>query len=155
MNPQLVNSLLSAPVLSHTPALPISLTSILILSSNLHLDLQVSPLMPGKHFSSLPRMTYVPPELIPLHYSNQVIFGERYRWQSATYRSFIYEHWSVNKLTMYTYAYILGRGQLKCDGTRAENRLRLSAKRKSPFKSAGVGGRQFSRFWQPRCAHQR
>ena len=29
------------------------------------------------------------------------------------------------------------RGQLKCDGTRAETRFRLSAKRKSPFKSAG------------------
>ena len=29
------------------------------------------------------------------------------------------------------------RGQLKCDGTRAETRFRLSAKRTSPFKSAG------------------
>ena len=29
-----------------------------------------------------------------------------------------------------------GRHQLKCDGTRAENRFRLSAKRTSPFKSA-------------------
>ena len=29
-----------------------------------------------------------------------------------------------------------GRGQLKCDGTRAETRFRLSAKRTSPFKSA-------------------
>ena len=32
----------------------------------------------------------------------------------------------------------------KCDGTRAEIRFRLSAKRTSPFKSAG--GRQFSRL---------
>jgi len=39
---------------------------------------------------------------------------------------------------------MMGRGQLKCDGTRAENRFRLSAKRTSPFKSAG--GRQFSRL---------
>ena len=31
------------------------------------------------------------------------------------------------------------RGQLKCDGTRAETRFRLSAKRTSPFKSAGGG----------------
>jgi len=31
-----------------------------------------------------------------------------------------------------------GRGQSKCDGTRAETRFRLSAKRKSPFKSAGT-----------------
>jgi hypothetical protein len=29
-------------------------------------------------------------------------------------------------------------GQLKCDGTRRETRFRLSAKRKSPFKSAGA-----------------
>ena len=30
------------------------------------------------------------------------------------------------------------RGQLKCDGTRAETRFRLSAKRTSPFKPAGA-----------------
>jgi hypothetical protein len=30
------------------------------------------------------------------------------------------------------------RGQLKCDGTRAETRFRVSAKRTSPFKSAGM-----------------
>ena len=29
------------------------------------------------------------------------------------------------------------RGQLKCDGTHAETRFRISEKRKSPFKSAG------------------
>jgi len=34
----------------------------------------------------------------------------------------------------------LVRGQLKCDGTRAETRFRLSAKRTSPFKSARGGG---------------
>jgi len=33
---------------------------------------------------------------------------------------------------------VSGRDQLKCDGTRAETRFSLSAKRKSPFKSAGV-----------------
>ena len=32
----------------------------------------------------------------------------------------------------------VGRGQLKCDGTRAETRFRISAKRTSPFKSAGA-----------------
>ena len=37
------------------------------------------------------------------------------------------------------------RLRLKCDGTRAETRFRLSAKRTSPFKSAG-GGVQFSRL---------
>jgi len=36
------------------------------------------------------------------------------------------------------------RGQFKCDGTRAETRFRLPAKRTSTFKSAG--GRQFSRL---------
>ena len=47
------------------------------------------------------------------------------------------------------------RGQLKCDGTRAENKFRLSAKRTSPFKSPGWGG-GFSSVdcWQPRCVHQ-
>jgi hypothetical protein len=30
------------------------------------------------------------------------------------------------------------RGHLKCDGTRAETKFRLSAKRTSPFKSAGA-----------------
>ena len=44
-------------------------------------------------------------------------------------------------------------GQLKCDGTRAETRFRVSAKRTSPFKSAeGVSSVD---CWQPRCAHQR
>ena len=32
----------------------------------------------------------------------------------------------------------VGRGQLKCDGTRAETRFRLSTKRTNPFKSAGA-----------------
>ena len=32
-----------------------------------------------------------------------------------------------------------GRMRLKCDGTRAETRFRLSAKRTSPFKSTGGG----------------
>ena len=31
-----------------------------------------------------------------------------------------------------------GRMRLKCDGTRAETRFRLSAKRTSPFKSSGA-----------------
>ena len=38
----------------------------------------------------------------------------------------------------------MGRLRLKCDGTHAETRFRLLAKRASPFKSAG--GRQFSRL---------
>jgi len=31
----------------------------------------------------------------------------------------------------------VGKGQFKCDGTRAETRFCFSAKRTSPFKSAG------------------
>ena len=33
---------------------------------------------------------------------------------------------------------IRGRGQLKCDGTSADTRFRLSTKRTSPFKPAGA-----------------
>ena len=35
-------------------------------------------------------------------------------------------------------------GQLKCDGTRAENRFRLSAKRLNPFKSAGASAQSIT-----------
>ena len=34
--------------------------------------------------------------------------------------------------------WVYGRLRLKCDGTRAETMFRLSAKRTSPFKSAGA-----------------
>jgi len=47
----------------------------------------------------------------------------------------------------------VSRGQLKRDGTRAETRFRLSAKRARPFKSAG--GVSSVDYWQPRCADQR
>ena len=43
---------------------------------------------------------------------------------------------SVLALQMVKSLDVIGRGQLKCDGTRAETRFRLSAKRTSPFKSA-------------------
>jgi hypothetical protein len=45
-----------------------------------------------------------------------------------------------------------GRLRLKCDGTRAETRFRLTTKRTSPFKSAG-GVSSFD-YWQASCAHQ-
>ena len=35
-------------------------------------------------------------------------------------------------------SYSVGRPRLKCEGTRAETRFRLSAKRTSPFKTAGA-----------------
>ena len=61
--------------------------------------------------------------------------------------SFVVLKWLPNtfpSLTFYSLRLTLCRGQLKCDGTRAETRFRLSAKRTSPFKSAE--GRQFSRL---------
>jgi len=45
-----------------------------------------------------------------------------------------------------------GRLRLKCDGTCAETRFRLSAKRTNPFKS--VGGVSSVDYWQASCAHQ-
>ena len=45
-----------------------------------------------------------------------------------------------------------GTGQFKCDGTRAETRFRLSAKRTSPFnRPVGVSS---VAYWQPSCAHE-
>ena len=46
-----------------------------------------------------------------------------------------------------------GRKCLKRDGTSAETRFGLSAKRTSPFKLAG--GVSSVDYRQPRCAHQR
>jgi hypothetical protein len=43
---------------------------------------------------------------------------------------------------------------LKCDGTRAETKFRLYAKRTSPFKSAGGGGDSSVDYWQASCTHQ-
>ena len=47
-----------------------------------------------------------------------------------------------------------GRARLKRDGTRAETRFGLSAKRASTFKSAG-GGVSSVDYWQSRSADQR
>jgi len=46
--------------------------------------------------------------------------------------------------------------RFKCDGTRAETRFCLSAKRTSPFKSAGrgEGGVSSTDYWQASCTHQ-
>jgi hypothetical protein len=44
------------------------------------------------------------------------------------------------------------RLRLKCDGTCAETRFRLTVKRTSPFKSAG--GISLVDYWQASCAHQ-
>ena len=49
---------------------------------------------------------------------------------------------NASRGTLYVHclSYYCGRGQLKCDGARPETRFRLSAKRTSPFKSAGGEG---------------
>jgi len=44
------------------------------------------------------------------------------------------------------------RLRLKCDGTRAENRFRLSAKRTSPFKSAGASVQSTTGSWGVRIS---
>jgi hypothetical protein len=46
--------------------------------------------------------------------------------------------------TCYAVLKVFSRQRLKCDGTRAETRFRLSAKRTSPFKSAGASVRSTS-----------
>jgi hypothetical protein len=61
----------------------------------------------------------------------------------------VLRHVTVNS---YHNTLVIFRGQLKCDGTRAESRFRLSAKWTSPFKSAG--GVSSVDYWQPRYAHQ-
>ena len=45
---------------------------------------------------------------------------------------------------------VLVRGQLKCDDTHAETKFHLSAKRTSPFKSAGVSVQSTT---GSRCVH--
>ena len=46
--------------------------------------------------------------------------------------------WCIRKRIFLPYSHIRARLRLNCDGTRAETRFRLSAKRTSPFKSAGA-----------------
>ena len=62
---------------------------------------------------------------------------------------------SVKRAASYTMQCetVLGRARLKRDGTRAETRFGLSAKRTRPFKLAGGGGGQFRvDYWR---VHQR
>jgi len=49
---------------------------------------------------------------------------------------------------------IHSRLHLKCDGTCAKSRFRLSVKWTSRFKLAGEGVISSVDYWQPRCAHQ-
>ena len=49
--------------------------------------------------------------------------------------------WAEHDTAQWRYGLYGSRSRLKCDGTRAETRFRLSAKRTSPFNSAGASVR--------------
>jgi hypothetical protein len=51
-----------------------------------------------------------------------------------------------------SYFSAISRLRSKCDGTRAETRLRLSAKRTSPFKSAGASVQSITGSWGVRIS---
>jgi hypothetical protein len=76
-------------------------------------------------------------------------FGRSFRPSSGV----PYCTYSVRYMLYRLFDYMLAvRLRLKCDGTRAEIRFRLSAKRTSPFKSAG--GVSSVDYWQASCTHQ-
>jgi len=50
----------------------------------------------------------------------------------------VLKSWNIDRYSYCCYVHIVGRMLLKCDGTRAETRFLLSAKRTSPLKSAGA-----------------
>jgi len=76
-------------------------------------------------------------------------FGRSFRPSSGVLDCTYSVRYMLYRLFDYTLA---GRLRLKCDGTRAETRFRLSAKRTSPFKSAG--GVSSVGYWQASCVHQ-
>jgi len=58
---------------------------------------------------------------------------------SAPVRSSVCPHGAMRlSLDKLWWNFIFGKGQLKCDGTRAETRIRLTAKRTSSITSAGA-----------------
>jgi hypothetical protein len=73
--------------------------------------------------------------LILIHLITRIICGEEYRSWICRTHIFIDVKPCVRFIIVICESY-RGRGQLKCDVTRAETRYRLSAKRTSPFKSA-------------------
>jgi len=50
----------------------------------------------------------------------------------------VLKSWNVDRYSYCSYVHIVGRVRLKCDGTCAETRFRLLAKRTSPLKLAGA-----------------
>ena len=71
-----------------------------------------------------------------------LLYSIRQTTEDSIIRHMLFACW-ITKTAKHTLR-ICSRLRLKCDGTRAETRFRLSAKRTSPFKSAR--GRQFSRL---------
>jgi hypothetical protein len=60
----------------------------------------------------------------------------RKTYQLPLYCDFVLR--SKNDIRIWYFPYVVCRLRFKCDATRAETRFRLSAKRTSPFKSAGA-----------------
>jgi len=67
-----------------------------------------------------------------LLYMSSVYTGAPWRWLQITAET--HSSGSVHRWVQF-----VGTGQLKCDGTHAETRFCLSAKRTSPLKLAGAG----------------
>jgi len=84
-----------------------------------------------------PRLPVVDWTDAPADLNGLVCFAERRNLVSVRVCHHI--SYAVYSLRAYTLEpMVLGRLRLKCDGTRAETRFRLSAKRTSSFKSARV-----------------
>ena len=58
----------------------------------------------------------------------------------------------ITRMQFWTQFRVWSRLRLKCDGTRAETRFRLSAKRTSPFKSAGASVPSNASSWGARIS---
>jgi hypothetical protein len=90
---------------------------------------------------------------IHLHYKSVLEQLYYSLWRLKSFYSDSWEDQIFVFWVMAPFTLIEGRLSLKCDGTRAGTRFRLSAKRTSLFKSAG--GVSSVDYWQPSCAHQR
>jgi len=105
-----------------------------------------------KHFMNLGVRVLGPREFL-LEWSVKIMYRESWEARITKDLGITYNHGGLSGLNWKPCSLTWGRGQLKCDSTRAETRFRLSAKRTSPFKSA-VGVSSVD-YWHPRFAHQR
>jgi len=74
--------------------------------------------------------------LSPVTPTKRTVFITRFYYGSAT--RFGVPHTIITEMTYRRITVNMCRLRLKCGGTRAETRFRLSAKRTSPFKWAGA-----------------